>query len=358
MTKDVYQQKKFTGKEIFSQFFTALILWYFGWWHKVLNLLSSFIEFSSQATRRIWNYLLRKDLRFQFRVLLPSCRWKICIRIEFFSRFMIFIFFFQFITLSNVIVCGDRIASFCRFLNFNVISSRIFIKIQIDKKGWFQGKILEIPFCWEIIIFYLSKIWIESHWKMFFITSKNMNKFLFMKFSQKTFFLRKGDETTRRNYLRNFLIGDLKHSEELIVIYRCILWCSKSPFDKNAAEDGESKGKRRKIIKKIYIFMILGQFERLFSHRSTLRINNYSSTLTMNGEKGHKKLYLKFPPWLFENIRFVPIHACVKIALDIRLSLTPSTHFPLSTPLNTFDISLMFDIIKNKRDHIKMPIEY
>lgn len=47
--------------------------------------------------------------------------------------------------------------------------------------------------------------------------------------------------------------------------------------------------------------------------------------------------------------------ACAIFALDILCHF--STLWNPNSP-NTFDISLMFDIIKNKRDHIKMPIEY
>ena len=70
-----------------------------------------------------------------------------------------------------------------------------------------------------------------------------------------------------------------------------------------------------------------------------------------------KKLYVKFPPWLPKSI----VLKSIKGGSNETFALN-NIHHPLTRAAQAkryiFDISLMFDIIKSKKDHIKMPIEY
>lgn len=73
--------------------------------------------------------------------------------------------------------------------------------------------------------------------------------------------------------LLTILIGASERSE-LIVIYRCILCCSKSSFlivsRKTSASIKNDVGEGEKIIKRIYIFMMARTDVRLFACESTI----------------------------------------------------------------------------------------
>lgn len=229
VTKDLLSWK-YSTKGNFLSIFYSFDLVIFGLMTKVLNLLSSSIEFPSGATRRARIYLGTKISAFIF----ESCCRRFVVNLHKNRIFFIlwFLYFFQFITLSNVIVAAESKASsfsvdFSTLIH--IISSRNFIKIQIERV--ISLEILEIPFCWEIIISSFLPLSIEDmnriSLKNVFITLKIWINFILWEFLKDLFL--KGDDP-RRNYLRNFLIGDLKQHSELIVIYRCILWCSKSSF--------------------------------------------------------------------------------------------------------------------------------
>lgn len=109
----------------------------------------------------------------------------------------------QFITLSNIIDdarrwSGGSPSKICRVFNFNGKKSirwnfrREFHK-NSNRKGWCFGEILEILFCWEIIVLIggdsllltisLSIAKCERNFidKDFFMLGRNMNKFRFMR---------------------------------------------------------------------------------------------------------------------------------------------------------------------------------
>lgn len=74
-----------------------------------------------------------------------------------------------------------------------------------------------------------------------------MNKFRFMGIFVKA----EGTRPEKKNYRQSWLERPRGNSVELIVIYRCILWCSKSSLSRlRDACQGE-----KKTVKEIYIFM-------------------------------------------------------------------------------------------------------
>ena len=132
VTKELFfylKRKIIRQKKIFAQYFTALI----SWWQKCSIYCQALLSFLLEQQDE---HLLstNENLRSWFSSLVDVVLLRIYIRITYFS-FLWFLCFFQFITLSNVVVAVEMLLLFLS--NFNVIS-RNFIKIQIERviSGW------------------------------------------------------------------------------------------------------------------------------------------------------------------------------------------------------------------------------